>query len=242
MNRRRRHSTRPLELRDLVLITTTEEGEVRLPGLTLSASAEAVSVTGPARQVLRSWSWSEIGRLDVDGWAEGPDGRPRQVLDVAAAERRHRFLVSAPELSIFLTATALWHGPPTGSPDAATTVAPAAADAAPDAAPAIPAPPTPGVRRWAKRREPRPAAHGSRARTRRRDSKRGWLGFTRLARPRHARLLRVRPVPACLGAVLLIGGGATFGAIGTGGAQAANSTGAGGGVSIMSRMAREYAS
>ncbi len=40
----------------------------------------------------------------------------------------------------------------------------------------------------------------------------------------------------------LIAGGAAFGTIGTGGAQAANRAGAGGDVTIMSRMAEEYAS
>jgi spore germination protein YaaH len=68
-------------------------------------------------------------------------------------------------------------------------------------------------------------------------------GLLRLARPRHARLLQVRPVGACVGAIVLIAGGATLGAVSTGGAQAANPnrTG-GGGVSIMSRMARQFAS
>jgi hypothetical protein len=68
-----------------------------------------------------------------------------------------------------------------------------------------------------------------------------------LMRPKHARMLRVRPVFACMGSMALIAGGAAMGAIGTGGAQAANAAGpvgAGGGdgVSIMSQMAREYAS
>ena len=64
----------------------------------------------------------------------------------------------------------------------------------------------------------------------------------RRKRPRHARMLRVRPVPACIGAVVLIAGGATFGTFGTDGAQAASSAGTGGDVTIMSQMAREYAS
>ena len=51
-------------------------------------------------------------------------------------------------------------------------------------------------------------------------------------RPKHARMLRVRPVFACMGSMALIAGGAAMGAIGTGGAQAANAAGpvgAGGG-------------
>jgi spore germination protein YaaH len=72
---------------------------------------------------------------------------------------------------------------------------------------------------------------------------RAWhgLGFVRLWRPRHGRVLKVRPAYACIGAAVLITGGATFGTFQTGGAQAASPTTGGGSVSIMSRMAKEFA-
>ena len=203
MNRRRRTKTAPSVLGDLELLTTTGESDVLLRGLTLSATGDAVGVIGPDSQVLRSWSWSEVTEFRADGSGPGSDGRPRQMLEMAAGDRRHRFLVDAADLSAFLTAF---------------------------------------VDRQSEERRRAPARH---ARTRP-SGLAAVVGLTRflgLVRPRHARMLRVRPVFACLGAVLLIGGGATLGAIGTGGAQAASAPGpAGGGVSIMSRMSREYAS
>ena len=190
----------PVILRDLVLLTTVDQDEVQLPGLTLEASEDVVTVLGPARQVLRSWSWSEIAELRVEG---AETGGGREVLELWAADRCHRFLVDGPTLTGLLDAGARWRG---------------ASEAVGDEA------------------GPVMADH----RTRRS----GKVKLVRVRRPRHARLLRVRPVPACVGALVLIAGGATFGAIGTGGAQAANRPNAagGGGVSIMSRMSQEYAS
>jgi hypothetical protein len=101
----------------LELLTSTDDGDVRLPGLTITASADVVTVSGPAEQVLRSWSWSEVDALDTDGQEWGSDGRRRQVLELSAANRSHRFVVAAPDLSVFLTATAGWRhqaSPPTG--------------------------------------------------------------------------------------------------------------------------------
>jgi len=66
-------------------------------------------------------------------------------------------------------------------------------------------------------------------------------GFRPWRAPRHAQVRQVRPVPACIGAAVLVAAAATFGTIGTGGAQAASPARPGGDVSIMSRMAREYA-
>ena len=108
MTRRRRKTTRPVLLRGLELLTSTDHGDVLLPGLTITASADAVAVSGPAEQILRSWSWSEVTELVADEHRPASDGRPRQLLELNANERRHRFLVAAPDLSVFLTSTAGW--------------------------------------------------------------------------------------------------------------------------------------
>ena len=196
MTRRRRTNTPPVLVRDVVLLTTADTEEISLRGLTLSASEDAIAVSGPAHQVLRSWSRSEVTEISAVGQQSAGGGPMLQVLELEAGGRRHRFLVAAPELSPFLRVTAGMCDP--GSPTG----------------------------RWATRWTTR------------------WheVATAVSKRPRHGRVLKVRPVPACVGMVLLIGGGATFGAIGTGGAQAANPTGGGGGdVSIMSRMAQEFA-
>ncbi len=198
MIRRNRTTTSPVIVRHLVLLTMVDGDEVRLPGLTVEATKDDVTVLGPAHQVLRSWSWTEITELT----AGGENGRDGQILELSATDRRHRFLVESP-------------APLTGLL--------AAAD---------------------RGRDPSAPADSARPGTPRRGRPWPGVGLVRVKRPRHARLLRVRPVPACVGAVLLIAGGATFGAVGTGGAQAANrpAAAAGGGVSIMSRMDEEYAS
>jgi len=71
----------PVILRDLVLLTTVDQDEVQLPGLTLEASEDVVTVLGPARQVLRSWSWSEIAELRVEG---AETGGGREVLELSS--------------------------------------------------------------------------------------------------------------------------------------------------------------
>src|ERR1700691_3979040 len=106
MTRRRRKTTRPVLLRDLELLTSTDYGDVLLPGLTITASADTVAVSGPAEQILRSWSWSEVTELVADEHRPASDGRPRQMLELNANDRRHRFLVAAADLSVFLTSTA----------------------------------------------------------------------------------------------------------------------------------------
>ncbi len=217
MNRRRRTTT-PAQPLPVVLLTETDRGEVRIPGLTLRASQDSLSVVGPAGPVLRSWSWREVTALraggrearadgavgsdrtdgeDADGPETESDHHPGLLLELCAAGRRHRFLVADRRLRPFLRAASGWCDRPgivTGTP-----------------------------------------VHGAPRRRR-------MLVSLRRKRPRHARMLRVRPVPACIGAVVLIAGGATFGTFGTDGAQAASSAGTGGDVTIMSQMAREYAS
>ncbi len=184
-------------VRDVVLLTTTETGEVALPGLTISASENAVAVSGPAHQVMRSWPRSEVSEINADGQQSAAGGPTLQVLELCASGRRHRFLVAAPDLAPFLRATAGMCDPGGRSRSR---------------------PWTPWATRWRE--------HAT----------------AMVRRPRHSRVLKVRPVPACIGMVVLIGGGATLGAIGTGGAQAADPVGGGGGgVSIMSRMAKEFA-
>jgi hypothetical protein len=215
MIRRRRTTTAPVDLRGLELVASTENGDVLVPGLTLRASPDVVTVTGPSEQVLRSWSWAEISGLEADNWERGSQGHPLQVLELSAGGRSHRFLVGAPDLSVFLENTGGWSLNLTPA-----TAAPAAAAARPASSGSALSRLAASLSRWAS---PIAAA-----------------GVVRRGRPRHARLLRVRPVGACIGAVALIGGGATLGAIGSGGAQAANPGGGGGGVSIMSRMAREF--
>src|ERR1019366_645931 len=59
MIRRNRTTTSPVIVRDLVILTTVDQDEVELPGLTVQASDDGVTVLGPADQVLRSWTWSE---------------------------------------------------------------------------------------------------------------------------------------------------------------------------------------
>ena len=111
MNRRRTATAPPSPpalLQGLELLTTTDQGELLLPGLSLSASGDGVTVVGPAGQVVREWSWSEITGLGADGSGVGTDGRAHQVLDFQIAGRSHRFLVSAPDLSPFLAATVAW--------------------------------------------------------------------------------------------------------------------------------------
>ncbi|HXQ58964.1 MAG TPA: hypothetical protein VN799_02670, partial [Acidimicrobiales bacterium] len=108
MTRRRPTTTPAVELRDLELLTSTEDGDLLLPGLTLSASPDVVTVSGPSQDVLRSWTWSEITGLDADRWEWGLEGHPLQVLELSACGRSHRFLVGAPELSAFLAATSGW--------------------------------------------------------------------------------------------------------------------------------------
>lgn len=191
-------------LRALDLLTSTDEGEIVVPGLTLDASPDSVTVIGPTGQILGSWSWTEVTALGADGWAVGSDGRPHQILELAAGDRCHRLLASASDASILLAAAGPWRRMGFARTDG-----------------------------LADRRAHRPA-HS-------RTAKRRGVGFLRLGRPRHARLLRLRPVAAGIGSVALIAVGATLGAVGTGGAQAANRPGAGGGVSIMSRMAQEFA-
>jgi hypothetical protein len=235
-----------VELRGLELLASTEDGDVLLPGLSLSASTDTVTVSGPSQEVLRAWTWSEITGLDADRWAWGSEGRPRQLLELSARGRSHRFLIGAPDLSAFLGATAGWSlnttaGTANGSGASAGpggSARPGASGAsAADAASrsgASPAPP---------KRPRRLSRLGSRlARTTAGATAIG-LGWLQRGRPRHARAWRVGPVGVCLGAVALISGGATWSAIGTGGAQAAKrSGGSGGGVTIMSREANEFAS
>ncbi|HVC71663.1 MAG TPA: glycosyl hydrolase family 18 protein [Acidimicrobiales bacterium] len=219
MTRRRRTTAPALELRGLELLTATENGDLVLPGLTLIASPDLVTVSGPSDQLLRSWTWSEITGLDADRWAWGSGGHPLQVLELTAGGRSHRFLVGAPDLSAFLDAAAGW---------SLNTAPPGTAESAPPSR----------LRR--SRRAPRSARASLAQASLTLGRGFGWLGR---GRPRHGRTWRVRPAGACIGAVALIGGGATWGAIGTGGAQAADPRGTtGGGVSIMSRMAKEFAS
>jgi hypothetical protein len=234
MTRRRRKTTRPVLLRGLELVTSTDYGDVLLPGLTITASADTVAVSGPAEQILRSWSWSEVTELVADEHRPASDGRPRQMLELNANDRRHRFLVAAADLSVFLTSTAGWRY------QSDSLVRSAAADG-PGAAP------TPRTSRRGAPRTSRRSAHQAAHQAAREPKKaRGLHGFMRVKRPRHARLMRLRPVQAGIGAVLLIAGGATFGTYGTGGPQVADASGgggaAGGGVSIMSRMARQHTS
>src|SRR5665213_96470 len=108
MIRRRRTTTAPVDLRGLELVASTENGDVLVPGLTLRASPDVVTVTGPSEQVLRSWSWAEISGLEADNWERGSQGHPLQVLELSAGGRSHRFLVGAPDLSVFLENTGGW--------------------------------------------------------------------------------------------------------------------------------------
>lgn len=253
MIRRRRTTTAPTQLRDLVLVTATPEGDVRLPGLALSASADSLDVIGPAQQILRTWPWAEVtglvadesahdGRVD-SGDDSGDDGGvderaaernedhpPLRLLRLTAADRCHRFLVGDAELSAFLDATDRY-----GSAGGASTGGASAGGASTGGE-------STGGELAGGTRAGGAAAGGRLLGGRRRATSGNGLGVVRRGRPRHARMLRVRPIPACIGAAVLAAGGATFGTIGTGGAQAANRPGPGTGVSIMSRMANEYAS
>jgi hypothetical protein len=234
MTRRRRKTTRPVLLRGLELLTSTDYGDVLLPGLTISAWADAVAVSGPADQVLRSWSWSEVTELVADEHRPASDGRAHQLLELKANERSHRFLVAAADLSVFLTSTAGWRY----QSDSLVRSAEGGGRGSS---------PTPRTSRRGTQRLSRRSAHQAAHQAAHEPKKaRGLHSFVRVKRARHARLLRLRPVPACIGAVVLIAGGATFGTYGTGGPQVAAAAGggaaAGSGVSIMSRMARQYSS
>src|ERR1700722_7420149 len=100
MNPRRRRTHPPVDLRGLELLTSTDDGEMVVPGLTLGAGPDAVAVTGPNGQLLGSWSWSEVTVLTADGSAVGSDGAFRQILELTAGDRHHRFLAPAADVSI----------------------------------------------------------------------------------------------------------------------------------------------
>ena len=95
-------TVRSARLSGLQLVTDTNGRPALIPGLSLHASIAGLGVVSPTGHLVRQFAWSEVETFRADGTAEGADGISRQLVELGAGDRRHRFLVPAADLAAFL--------------------------------------------------------------------------------------------------------------------------------------------
>jgi hypothetical protein len=83
-----------------------------VPGLTLDARREGLSVISPTGWVVRSVSWPEVTGVAPGASVQEPSGSTRRVLELRLGERRHQFIAPAHALAPFLRDVAAFRGDP----------------------------------------------------------------------------------------------------------------------------------
>ncbi|HLI74341.1 MAG TPA: glycosyl hydrolase family 18 protein [Acidimicrobiales bacterium] len=102
MTRRSPRARRACRLSPIHLVTTHAGGPMLVPGLTLHAQSDGLTVISPTGWVVRAAPWAEVHAVVPGASVQEPNGTLRRLLDVRIGERRHRFLAPAAAVAPFV--------------------------------------------------------------------------------------------------------------------------------------------
>ena len=89
--------------RGCALVRAAAGDRLLVPGVVLVAGGLGLALLRNG-SIVRHWNWEEVGRIDADGCAPGPDGRYMQLVELHAAGIDHIFLLPAQQVHGLLAA------------------------------------------------------------------------------------------------------------------------------------------
>src|SRR5579872_3561387 len=110
MTRRSPRARRACRLSPIHLVTTHAGGPMLVPGLTLHAQSDGLTVISPTGWVVRAAPWAEVHAVVPGASLQEPNGTLRRLLEVRIGERRHRFLAPAAAVAPFVREVASLRG------------------------------------------------------------------------------------------------------------------------------------